>query len=343
VKDKKAPYNNLFDSNETPLNETEKDLLFKNILKSGRKRKARRLFVNMGAVVLLLGMITISLRNFYNKDKELDIFTISHKNKKLTEGKDLPMLLTSDNRGYTLSIDSQHLISQGLDSVYQIEPSAITSEDGYTTVYIPFGSRREIILPDESRVWLNAGSVLTFNNNMKGSSRIAHLDGEGYFDISKKNTQFLIYTHRSTVRVLGTSFNLSSYTSDDYQTLDLLTGKVLFESNTNDFSSFEIKPGERVDFNLTSHHIHLNRNSKGDDILWTKKQLKLNKSTIPQLFTRLEKIYNVEIVYGEFFKNKEPYSGRLNLDVDIVTALKSIYELQDYKIELKERKVYIEK
>jgi transmembrane sensor len=343
VKDKKAHYNNLFDNNETPLNEMEKDSLFKNIVKTGRKRKARRLLINMGAVVLLLGMTTLSLHNFYNKDKELDIFTISHKNKQLVKGKDLPILLTSDNRGYTLSVDSQQLVSQSQDSAYQIDSTTISSEGGYTTVYIPYGSRREIILPDESRVWLNAGSVLTFNNNMDGETRIAHLDGEGYFDISKKNTQFVIYTHRSTVRVLGTSFNLSSYASDDYQTLDLLTGKVLFESNTNDFSSFEIKAGERVDFNLTSNHVHLNRNSQGDDILWTKKQLKLNKSTIPQLFIRLEKIYNVEIVYGNYFKNKEPYSGRLNLDVDIVTALKSIYELQDYKIELKERKVYIKK
>lgn len=342
MKDEKATFNNLFKNNETPLSHMEKEFLFEKIVKSGRKRRARQFIYNIGTVVLIMGIVTISMRNYLAKDAELDIVSISRKNKELVEGKSLPIMLSTDNKGLTLSVDSQQLISLQQEKTFHLDSSA-TSLQGYTTVYIPYGKRREVVLPDRSRVWLNAGSLLTFNNNMNESSRMAYLDGEGYFDISKRDTQFIIHTDKTTIRVLGTSFNFSSYSSDDYQTLDLLTGRILFESNTKDFTPLELKPGERIDFNFKRNNIHLNRNSQGDDILWTKKQLKLHKTSLRELFQKLEKIYNVEIIYSNHLTNSEPYSGRLNLDVDIITALKSIYELNEFKIELKERKVYIEK
>ena len=342
MKDERESFNNLFKNNETPLNDMEKELLFENIVKSRRKRKTRRFIYNMGTLVLILVIATISMRRYLVNDSELDIVSISRKNKELVAGRSIPIMLSTDNKGLTLNLDSKQVISLQQEEAFQIDTS-VTSLQGFTTVYIPYGKRREVVLPDGSRVWLNSGSILTFKNNMNESSRMAYLDGEGYFDISRKDTQFIIHTDKTTVRVLGTSFNFSSYSSDDYQTLDLLTGRVLFESNTKNFKSFELKAGERIDFNFKRNNIHLNRNSQGDDILWTKKQLKLHKASLPELFKKLEKIYNVVIIYNNTLTDSEPYSGRLNLDVDIITALKSIYELNDFKIELKERKVYIEK
>lgn len=341
MKDKEQTFNNLINRNQTPLNQDEKDLLFTRIIKSGKKRKIRRFIFNVGTTVLLLGLVSISIKDFLYKEKDLDIITISRYNKELVEGKSFPVLLSSDNKGHVLNVDSQELRLLQKEIAYHIDSSAINNE-GYTTIYIPYGTRREITLPDDSKVWLNAGSVLTFHNNMN-THRTVYLDGEGYFDINKKATEFVIYTHKTTVRVLGTSFNFSSYSNDNFQTLDLLSGKVLFESNNNHFSSFELRPGERLNFNLINNHIHLNRNSQGDDMLWTKKQLKLNKSTLPELFKKLEKIYNVEILYNKDLRINVPYSGRINLDVDIVTLLGNIYELKDFKIALKERKVIIEK
>jgi transmembrane sensor len=89
------------------------------------------------------------------------------------------------------------------------------------------GSRTRLILPDGTTVLLNASSKLTYGNDFQERDRQVYLDGEAFFDVAKDESKpFIIHTPVMDVRVLGTSFNLRSYTGDGKAEAVLIKGKI---------------------------------------------------------------------------------------------------------------------
>ncbi|MGK0379758.1 MAG: ferric-dicitrate binding protein FerR (iron transport regulator), partial [Patiriisocius sp.] len=67
------------------------------------------------------------------------------------------------------------------------------------------GERKEVVLPDTSKVILNAASSISFDENSWDNSRELILDGEAYFKVAKGKI-FKVTTSQGTVTVLGTQF-----------------------------------------------------------------------------------------------------------------------------------------
>ncbi|HEX6181360.1 MAG TPA: FecR family protein, partial [Chitinophagaceae bacterium] len=77
------------------------------------------------------------------------------------------------------------------------------------------GSRTRTILPDGSTVWLNAGSKISYQPGLPGTTREVTLEGEAYFDIVKRTGRaFIVHTKEIDISVLGTAFNVKSYPND---------------------------------------------------------------------------------------------------------------------------------
>jgi transmembrane sensor len=95
------------------------------------------------------------------------------------------------------------------------------------TLYVPAGQRAELTLADGSHVWLNANTTLTFPTVFTSGTREVTVDGEGYFKVAKDpENPFVVHTGKYEVKVLGTEFNLLSYSADKYFELSLLEGSV---------------------------------------------------------------------------------------------------------------------
>lgn len=113
--------------------------------------------------------------------------------------------------------------------------------------YVHNGTKGFIEFPDGSKVWLNSGSQLEFPTRFSGSSRVATLSGEGYFEIvSNKEWPFYIKTPKGiTIKVTGTSFNLSCYEDDPAFKLSMLTGSLVLERDT-DRSRIDVSQNEEI-------------------------------------------------------------------------------------------------
>jgi len=81
------------------------------------------------------------------------------------------------------------------------------------TVRTEYAQRREVLLPDASEVWLNAGSEISYDKGNWDSERRISLKGEAYFEVAKGRT-FTVATPGGEVTVLGTHFNVEN--RDDY-------------------------------------------------------------------------------------------------------------------------------
>ena len=91
---------------------------------------------------------------------------------------------------------------------------------------IPRGETFKVVLSDGTEVLLNSDSRLSYPTVFKGKERVVSLEGEAYFNVTK-NTEhpFIVKSGNVQVRVLGTEFNMCSYTPDNVR-VTLIEGKL---------------------------------------------------------------------------------------------------------------------
>ena len=91
---------------------------------------------------------------------------------------------------------------------------------------VPAGQRAELTLPDGTKVWLNAGSKLSYPSFF-GKERKVFLSGEGFFNVSKnEKVPFIVSTRTIDVKALGTQFNVFSYPESNSTGVYLQEGSV---------------------------------------------------------------------------------------------------------------------
>ncbi|HTI11803.1 MAG TPA: FecR domain-containing protein [Puia sp.] len=91
------------------------------------------------------------------------------------------------------------------------------------------GIRSIIILPDGSKIWLNADSRLKYPAAFQASLREVYLEGEAFFEIAKNPQRpFIVHLPKGKVNVLGTSFDIRAYEDEEWMTTSVATGLVAF-------------------------------------------------------------------------------------------------------------------
>ncbi len=109
------------------------------------------------------------------------------------------------------------------------------------------GSHSKVVLPDGSRVWLNAQSRLEYDKNFDQGIREVVLEGEAYFDVEKDPARpFIIHTNNADIKVLGTTFNLKSYKKDGYTEASLIEGQIEVSVHDRPDEKILMKPAEKL-------------------------------------------------------------------------------------------------
>ena len=90
--------------------------------------------------------------------------------------------------------------------------SELSAQKINSEVSTRYGSKTNLVLPDGTKVWLNAGSKLNYDKNYGNAIREVSLTGEAYFDVVKNPEKpFIIHASKIDIKVLGTAFNVKSY------------------------------------------------------------------------------------------------------------------------------------
>lgn len=116
-----------------------------------------------------------------------------------------------DEKGLQVDTGGSVVSAAGEKVVYRQQADSSTAEK-YNTLVVPRGGEFFLELPDGTRVWLNSESKLHFPLRFKGNRREVKLEGEGYFEVMKDATApFHVLANGADLRVLGTSFNVTTY------------------------------------------------------------------------------------------------------------------------------------
>jgi len=120
-------------------------------------------------------------------------------------------------------------------------------------VIVPKGQRSQVLLPDGTKVWLNAGTIFKYPSSFLKNSREVYLEGEAFFSVShNKNLPFLVHIKNNlTIKVLGTEFNVKCYNEDRNVETTLIKGSVVFtqrDDNNKVLKEVNLVPKEKVTY-----------------------------------------------------------------------------------------------
>jgi ferric-dicitrate binding protein FerR (iron transport regulator) len=185
----------------------------------------------------------------------------------------------------------------------------------YNTVITPRGGQYQLVLPDGTKVWLNAASSLRFPTKFTGTERDVELDGEGYFEVAKNAAMpFEVKMHGNTsVRVLGTHFNIMAYGDENAIKTTLLEGAVKVTKGEN---SQTLKPGQQAVLDNNSNKLQVIENADMDEaVAWKNGYFQFGKIDA-QAMRQISRWYDVDLVYEGSLKEKG-YTGRIDRNVKL--------------------------
>lgn len=212
------------------------------------------------------------------------------------------------------------------------------NEDTTVSLTADYGSRSEIALPDGSIVKLNAGSNITYRYNSKMKIREVQFQGEGYFDVSKSKTPFVVHTYDGVrVKVLGTSFNLKAYDGDPTVQTSLVEGRVVLEHEGNRLS---MKPGEVAEYDRRNNTLKPVNGDLSHSYGWLNNKLYMDDMSLGDVCKHLERWYNVNISIQEDLGGKIRYNGVIQEET-ITDVLDALSHLSNIAYHVKGRNISI--
>lgn len=156
-----------------------------------------------------------------------------------------------------------------------------------------------IALADGTKVRLSQSSVLLYPSSFKGAEeRKVFLSGEAFFDIRHDEKHpFHVSTPHFEITDLGTSFSVSSYTTDEEVTTTLKTGKIELRIVGED-KVYSMNPDDQLVYNVKTKSVNLRQVSKEDNGLgWRNKQIDLNDVTLAEAAQIMGNAYGVKFTF----------------------------------------------
>lgn len=188
------------------------------------------------------------------------------------------------------------------------------------------GSRIYLTLPDGSQVWLNSSSHLSYSNDFTGAEREVYLEGEAFFDVKADKTRpFIIHTPKTTVRVLGTAFNVKCYPEDKTNEITVIRGSVEVTLNETKEKK-RLKPNDKLIVFNEGYYIQSSTQDTIQKLIltnptaydhqgnlvetsWVKNVLAFRNEKFEDLAKKLERWYNVEIIFNDDSIKEEVFFG----------------------------------
>ena len=163
----------------------------------------------------------------------------------------------------------------------------------------------EFLLPDGTLVKLNADSKVTYDENFGTDNRNVKLVGQADFDVTRNESlPFIIEAGMSKIEVLGTSFDIAAYPGKEAK-LIVTEGTVAFASlNKADVKEILTK-GQQAILDVKGETIEVSEVTEEVFENWWIRDFQFEDAPLADIFKRLEKAYQVEIVYPEAIKDCE--------------------------------------
>ena len=214
-------------------------------------------------------------------------------------------------------------------------------ESQFYAMEAPAGEKCRVALPDNSVVWLNSGSKLSFEDSFNRKERTVTLVGEGYFDVAHDvDRPFTVRCGDVSVLVKGTRFNVSAYPEDRYVVTSVVEGHVVFSDGT---AQMDLYKGQSAHYDLLAERFSRSLEDPDDVSAWTESRFVYDNINLVELADKLSRTYAVKFHFNtpDYLDYKFNISLRNNETLaDVLSALERIIPV---KTRIEGDNVYVDK
>lgn len=294
-----------------------------------RVAAAMAFFSLVGATVFFLAQ-----NQFFGPSPE-----IAYKNDVAPGGNNASLTL-ADGRRIELSSEKEGIALDAGTLTYTDGTELEKKLADYATLATPRGGQYQIVLPDGSKVWLNAASSLKYPTSFDGlEERRVELSGEGYFEVAHNQSMpFIVATDRQEIKVLGTHFNVQAYKDEPLARTTLLEGSVKVSGKGGDET---LKPGEQVV--LSGGEMNIHEVTVEDAVAWKNGYFMFNSETLESIMLKIGRWYDVEIAYMDPSLKHRTFFGSISRYENISKVLEMLEATDVARFEVSGNKVTIHK
>lgn len=295
------------------------------------------------AAALLIGLF-LYLANHYLRPTETDTIAQNKENIKndVQAAVQGATLILADGRSITLDQHKNISNNQGMtlnttgnELQITIDPNEISAPTALNQMVVPKGAYYTVVLADQTKVWVNANSKLTFPNAFSGTDRKVKIEGEAYFDVSHDALHpFIVEANGTEVRVLGTRFNVNAYTDRVRTTLE--QGKVELLSKGQ---KTLLNPGHQGEWN--GEKFDINKANLAKELAWKNKEFRFENDDMIQIAYELSRWYDVQVKFAGDIDMKKQYSGSMSRDLSLAKVLNVLQFGSDFDFEIRDKELII--
>ena len=308
------------------------------------------------AAAAIFLIFSLSVLYYKQSNRPVERFTIS-KEKDIAPGKNSAFLILANGKRVDLSSSENGVLlkESGLSIVktnngqivYHTKPGQAQSNKP-NTIQTPVGGQYMVILPDGSKVWLNAASSLTYPTAFDQDERKVSLTGEGYFEIAhlmqksgKAVIPFVVTVMKAgklnqQVKVLGTHFNINSYPDEPVVTTTLLQGSVVV--NTPSAQSAVLKPQQQAI--LKGLQLDVSPADTEVAMAWKNGEF-IFREDLASAMRKVARWYGVEVSYEESAPKNLMLGGWMSRETNISAILNHIQSTGKVHFTIEGRRVIV--
>lgn len=221
------------------------------------------------------------------------------------------------------------VISVGTASYYMGKKYGLPKSTAlsYFETTTPMGGQTKVVLPDQSVVWINAGSTLRYGSDFNTDGRSVQLDGEAYFEVTRDSLKpFIVKSKKLDIEVIGTSFNVKAYGLDEMTDVTLISGKVnvSLRDDVVHAGDVTLTPNRKLSFNKKTNKVRVSEVDAKDALSWMDGSLKFSEQPFVNIAKDLERKFNVRIRIESDLLKKEIFSGSFTKDYSLDEILHEV-------------------
>lgn len=303
------------------------EIIFQSIISTKKSKKKNIIWFSMAASIAII--ISIAIAFEFTASKPSEKINTQHLNAqiKIRPGQNKAVLTLSN--GKSISLNEQNNGELATDAGVIVtklsdgQLSYSTSEDQvkgalqFNTISTPKGGQYMVTLPDGTKVWLNAHSLLRYPVYFAGKERVVEVEGEAYFEVTKNKLKpFKVIAKDIEVKVLGTHFNVTAYADESSETT-LLEGSV-------DVNSKILFPGQQAQINNQTKKLSVSNVNTDEVVAWKNGLFIFRNEDIQSIMKKISRWYDVEVEFKDKKILNERFGGTFSRSGELSEMLESM-------------------
>lgn len=248
------------------------------------------------------------------------------------------IVLDSAGEGSLAKQGNTNILKAGGALRYVAQAGAKESVLAYNTIATPRKRQFQLVLEDGTKVWLNAESSIRFPAAFDKKERAVEITGEAYFEVAKNASRpFTVSVNGMQVQVLGTHFNINSYSDEPAVNTTLLEGSVKVIKNKE---TKMLVPGQQAHLENNGALSVVKNINTSEIVAWKNELFSFHDTDLKNLMRQLSRWYDVEIVLPQNTA-AITFNGKISRKANLSDVLKMLELTDEVAFTIEGKKVIV--